>query len=138
MAGTLYKCMLLVAAGLFAAGAQAELIYKWVDSDGVTHYAQHPPLDVEAEVFSPSGIAPAEEADDDDTLAEASETDAASDDTGPSTIDEFCEQIRQQLEVIETAEDIRVQAEDGTLERLEGERLEQRRQTLQAQIDQNC
>jgi len=43
----------ILSLGIFLAGAMSnaygQVIYKWVDDQGITHFSEQPPLDVEAE-----------------------------------------------------------------------------------------
>lgn len=111
-------------------------VYRWVDEDGVTQYSEHPPPDTDAErVDTTAGIAEDPEppaAPDDDTAADDAEDDE------PQTVEEFCDQVREQLEIVESDDDVRVETEGGELEPLEGDELEARRDALREQLEQHC
>jgi len=118
-------------------------IYRWVDEDGVTQYGDYPPAGVEAKrIDADAGIADPVEQADDDVADERSGADEASEqaaaDDGPRTVEEFCSRVRDQLELVESDRDVRIETEGGELEPLEGERRAERREALRAQLAQAC
>lgn len=115
-------------------------IWRWVDEDGVTQYAQNPPPGVDAERVQPGmGIAP-----DPDPAATTADAEGADDaataeaNDEPRTMEEFCATIEEQLALLDSGQDVRVEGEDGQLQPLEGEARERRRAALQQQFDRHC
>lgn len=117
--------------------AEAARTYKWVDENGVTHYTQYPPPDQEADVIEPRiGVPTGSGADDDGAAETASAADG--EDTGPKTMEAYCQQLRQQLETLNSSGNVRVRQEDGTLAPLEGEARAAKRAEIASSISQNC
>lgn len=138
MSRPLWSLLFLLPALLVLAPAHAE-VYRWVDDDGVTHYSAYPPPDSDAELIDmESGIAaepePPPAADDDPD--ESTQADAGDDE--PRTVEEFCERVREQLAIVESDREVRVETAGGELEPLQGEAREQRREALRQQIAQHC
>ncbi len=132
---------LMLLAGLvaitLALPAHAE-VYRWVDDDGVTQYSAHPPPDVDAErIDTAAGIAedPDPPAEDEEELA-ASPNDEADDE--PETVDEYCEQAREEFELLQSDHDLQVEGEGGELRALDDEQREEWREMLREQIEQHC
>ncbi len=118
---------------------EAARTYKWVDEDGVTHYSQHPPPDGEAEIINPSIGLPSDAGTGSGESGTAG-TDADGDgsDDGPETMEAFCNQLREQEQMLAGERDVRVRREDGSLEPLEGDARAARRAEIQQQLDQHC
>jgi Domain of unknown function (DUF4124) len=53
------RALLPVIAGLLAAAASAEDMYKWVDADGHLHFGSTPPVGVKAQKMAPTATEPA-------------------------------------------------------------------------------
>jgi len=136
---------------LLLTGVSHGAIYRWTDDNGVTHYGENPPPGVEAQQVD----AAAEPA---NTATDASDTDRANDSDGnggdaaaedttssgedgdseTQTMAEFCAEMEEELELLESERELRVETGDGQVKPLEGEEREQRREALQAQIEANC
>ena len=129
--------VVMVALAVMAGTAEAARTYKWVDENGVTHYSQYPPPKGEVQVIQPnialpsgarSGTAGAEQAGaDDDGGGE-----------GAQTMTEYCNQLRNQAQMLASERDVRVRHEDGTLRPLEGDARASRRAEVEQQIQQYC
>ena len=138
---------LIVLATLLAATEAAPAqtrIYKWIDDDGVTHYTQHPPPEGEAVVMDPdTGTStrppkPSRPATGGGAEADDDEETAAGGSGDPETIEEYCAQIRERVQLLAGDEPVRLKRDDGTLQTLEGEAREARRTELEAQIAEHC
>lgn len=139
MTRSIWPAPIILLLVLAAPGLQAD-VYRWVDEDGVTQYSDYPPPEMESTRIDPTaGIAS-------DPEPPARNNDAASgdgdgngdEDDGPATVEEFCEETREELEMVQSDRDIRIKSEDGQLEPLEGEAREQRGAALQRQVDEHC
>lgn len=144
---------LIVTIALGASTAAQAEVYKWVDSEGVTHYSQQPPeAGTAKEIPVPRpAAAPADEP------QPATETPAAKDRASELT-DEIrarraeedrqqveadlqrakaCEKMRANLETLQTRARVRVE-EDGGNRVLTPEEQAQRIIDLEKQIQDNC
>lgn len=123
---------------VFPFPAEAAKTYKWVDENGVTQYTQYPPPDAEVEVIEPS-IGTPSSARDTNGAGESSQEDAeGGGDDEPDTLAEFCQQLRDEAEVLKGDRRVSVRDEEGNLTPLEGEQREARMANLQQRIDQYC
>lgn len=120
-------------------GAEAARTYKWVDEDGVTHYSQHPPPDGEAEIIQPSiGLPSGAGTGSGESGTAGVDEDGGGGDGGPETMEAFCNQLREQEQMLAGERDVRVRREDGSLEPLEGDARAARRAEIQQQLDEHC
>lgn len=126
----------LVALLVCSGAAQAARTYKWVDENGVTHYSQYPPPKGEWQVIEPDIALPSSA--DSASAASGEQTAAAAGDDDGQTMEEYCNQLRNQAQMLASDRDVRVRHEDGTLKPLEGDARAQRRAEIQTQIDQYC
>lgn len=111
-------------------------VYRWVDDNGVVQYADYPPAGVDAELVDPdAGIADTVE--DPEPPLDTDEGDEADDDM-PRTLDEYCDQIRVQLETLDSSEQVGMATEDGEIQPLSEDERAEHRNALQEQLDQNC
>lgn len=124
---------------LLALPAQAA-VYRWVDDDGVVQYGDYPPAGIEAELIDPGAGIADEVADPQPTLEPETEADAAadSDDAMPNTLEEFCDEVRAQLETLDSSEQVGMANEDGEIEPLSDDERAEHRNALQQQLDQSC
>jgi len=131
--------VVMVALAVLAGTAEAARTYKWVDENGVTHYSQYPPPKGEVQVIQPnialpsgarSGTADAGEA--------GADGDGDGDGEGAQTMTEYCNQLRNQAQMLASERDVRVRHEDGTLRPLEGDARASRRAEVDQQIQQYC
>lgn len=136
---------------LLLTGVSHGAIYRWTDDNGITHYGENPPPEVEAErVDAASGADSSDSEDDDpgngdpsgqDGDDEAAQERASSDEDADSetqSMEEFCAEMEEELELLQSERELRVETGDGQVKPLEGEEREQRREALEAQIEQNC
>lgn len=132
--------IVLVALVLCVAPAHATRTYKWVDEDGVTHYSQYPPPEGEAQIIEPSIGVPSgttgAEGSSDGTGGDGDEADTTAE--GPTTMEAYCKQLREQAQMLASDRDVRVRQEDGSLKPLAGDARAQKRAEVARQIDRNC
>ena len=131
----------VVALAIIGGTAQAARTYKWVDENGVTHYSQYPPPKGEVQIIEPNISLPSGA--NTSTTGDAEQA-AAGDGNGEGggedaqTMEEYCNQLREQAQMLASERDVRVRHEDGTLKPLEGDARAQRRSEIQTQINQYC
>lgn len=126
-----------VALAVLATTAQAARTYKWVDENGVTHYSQYPPPEGEVEIIEPDIALPSGV----DTTTGTAEQAAGGEAGGgedAQTMEEYCNQLRNQAQMLASERDVRVRHEDGTLRPLEGDARASRRTEIDQQIQQYC
>ena len=126
-----------VAAWLLAAPAAAAEIYKWVDESGVTHYSQQPPPEgartiIETRPAPPSAVDQQKAAD------TTGSSDAGASDGEQETIEDYCEELRGRIEMLESDQPLRMKNEDGTLKPLSGDARAQQLQQARGQLTQHC
>ncbi|MDX1610232.1 MAG: DUF4124 domain-containing protein [Halofilum sp. (in: g-proteobacteria)] len=132
--------VVLVALALCAAPVHATRTYKWVDEDGVTHYTQHPPPQGEAQIIEPSIGVPTGTTEGNDTAGAEPDTDTAEaeDDEGPQTMEAYCRQLREQVELLASDSEVRIRQDDGTLAPLSGDARTRKRAEIAQRIDRDC
>lgn len=128
--------VVFVALAVLAGSAQAARTYKWIDENGVTHYSQYPPPKGEVEIVEPDIALPSGV----DTTTGTAEQTAAGEAGGEDaqTMEEYCNQLRNQAQMLASERDVRVRHEDGTLRPLEGDARTSRRAEIDQQIQQYC
>lgn len=133
--------------------AHAKTFYKWVDSDGVTHYSARKPRGQEAEEVevkggrttktSPSaasantGAAAATQAaapQQQTAPAGAAESDAALANKDP----ERCKAARERLQTLESYARVRIRGEDGQLRYLSQQEKDEKLQEAKQAIQESC
>lgn len=135
-------CLMLVVSTSLHAGA----IHKWVDENGNVHYGDTPPIKVKTENISvqsapskPGKAQPrtsteqasgAEDAGDDGS--------AAPDNVSDEQAQSICESARNDLNIINTNNNIQLRKADGSSRYLSADEVEERRVSSQAQIDRYC
>ncbi len=132
---TLLKIATLVGIVVVATPAAAEKVYKWVDSDGVTHYQAHPPKNLKTETLitktghsAPSVNAAKEQSAE---LASAEiETQKAS--------DAECEKARANLNLLNQGQRVRIKDDNGDLVYLDDSQKAAKRAEAQRFLDQAC
>ena len=143
LAGALSVAALLACFSLFA----APTIYKWTDDDGVVHYSEDPPADVDYQRVSTSVPATSgsddSDADSDSGDSGEGEPDAQADQPeaqqgpDPEVVAERCEQARSNLQLLQ--ENTRLMTNDrGSERRLTREERQERIDNLQEFIDEWC
>lgn len=130
--------LVLIALTVWVGAAQAARTYKWVDEDGVTHYSQYPPPEGEAEIIEPSIGLPSGSGNGGSEAESAEADEGGGDDDGPETMEAYCNQLREQEQMLAGDRDVRVRQEDGSLEPLAGDARAAKRADIQHQIDQHC
>lgn len=144
------RCLILVLAGGLAALAAAatadEGIYKWVDSEGVTHYSPYPPEGVEYERLTTAGgrtearnrsaEAPAERPP--SPMPEMPQVQREQTGPDPEVVAERCEQARQNLAELTESTRIILRAEDGSEELLDEEGRQRTIEETEAFIEEWC
>src|SRR5690625_3623102 len=128
LAGALSVAALLACFSLFA----APTIYEWIDDDGVVHYSEDPPADVDYQRVSTSVPATSGSDDSDtDPDSDEDEPDAQTDQPeaqegpDPEVVAERCEQARSHLTLLQ--ETTRLMTNDrGSARRLTRETRQQR------------
>ncbi len=138
---TLCRIAALAAALVLAPAAAAQSVYKWVDEDGVTHYAQHPPDTGDAQLIDPENAAPPpsepEAPETESAESGADETDSA-DSELPSSMSEYCDQMRQRVDTLAGDAALQIRQDDGNLQELSDEQRAERLERARSQIDQHC
>ncbi|TVQ40541.1 MAG: DUF4124 domain-containing protein [Wenzhouxiangella sp.] len=135
----------IIILGAVALGAQAnEAIYKWVDEEGVTHFAAQPPDGVDYERVAGSRE-PARRASDEapeesataagDSVARMEERQTGPD---PEALAEQCEQARTNLALLAERRPVLLRAEDGSENVLDAEAREAFMAENQAFLDEWC
>lgn len=127
--------------------AQEQIIYKWLDAEGVVHYTARPPDDVDYTVVNLETREPVE-----DDAADGQDRDlddSASDDTtqqpetaqaGPTEEEmaERCEQARSNIETLNRYQNVTVEGEDGEQRTISDEERMNMVEEAQQFIDQWC
>lgn len=140
LAGALSVAALLACFSLFA----APTIYKWIDDDGVVHYSEDPPADVDYQRVSTS-VPATSGSDDSDTGPDSDEDEPdaqtdqpeAQEGPDPEVVAERCEQARSNLQLLQ--ENTRLMTNDrGSERRLTREERQERIDNLQEFIDEWC
>lgn len=127
----------VMAVGLLTSGhcLAAQKYYKWVDEQGVTHYAAQPSADHPSTTIRTTNLegTPAP------TTAAADEKPqpAGSEPPQPKSA-ERCSQSQKDLQTIESNSRIRVTMDDGSFRYLSPAEIETRRQQAQSDIADNC
>lgn len=135
----------LIAAPLHA----GDVAYRWVDADGIVHYAEFPPATGPYERIRKATGARAAAPPASDTKAFLERVDAANkaeaeavskqeEAAGESA--QKCAQARERLSFLDerTARRLAVQNEDGSVARMDDEEFERRRAAAQQDIEGNC
>jgi len=138
--------LLLLVSGL----VQAAGIKKWIDQDGVVHYGDTPPLQVQAEPVSvtrpPSNPGKPLPRLNTDQIAEKGAAQGSAGAT-PAPKRKFnpkkdakliCERARKDLEVITRSTRIRLKQADGNERYMTREEIEQRREKSRKLIEKYC
>lgn len=128
--------VVFVALAVLAGSAQAARTYKWIDENGVTHYSQYPPPKGEVEIVEPDIALPSGVDTTTGTAEQTAAGEAGGEDT--QTMEEYCNQLRNQAQMLASERDVRVRHEDGTLRPLEGDARTSRRAEIDQQIQQYC
>lgn len=128
--------VVFVALAVLAGSAQAARTYKWIDENGVTHYSQYPPPKGEVEIVEPDIALPSGVDTTTGTAEQTAAGEAGGEDT--QTMEEYCNQLRNQAQMLASERDVRVRHEDGTLRPLEGDARASRRAEIDQQIQQYC
>lgn len=116
-------------------------VYKWVDEDGVTHYSQQPPPAGTPTVITPDAAPPADTAGDQGGDGEDRDDGADNENGnggGQETIADFCNDLRERRDILQSDRPIRIKAEDGTLTDLDDEGRAQQLERVQAQLQDHC
>ena len=135
-------CLMLVVSTSLHAGS----ILKWVDENGNVHYGDAPPVktktesvNVQSAPSNPGKALPRL------STEEASGEEAASGDgsADPDNVSDeqaqsLCESGRNDLYIIQTNGNIRLQLADGTTRTLAADEVEKRRAAAQAKVDRYC
>ncbi len=135
---------LLAAVTLAPAVGASESIYKWVDDEGITHYAQQPPPDRDAQLVTPNtASSPAQDSGQSSRDAQQSEASAGEQNEGdngdaPQNMTEFCNQLRERIATLESGDPVSVRQADDTLERLSDDERAQQLERARGQLQQHC
>lgn len=112
-------------------------VYKWTDSKGQTHYAQHPPYNTDTEVLKPqTGHSDPVKYSTPEAKAEKDKTAATT--TAPTKDKERCDAARKNLETLKTYTRIRVKGEDGEFHFITPEEHAQRLAESNKAIEESC
>lgn len=120
--------------------AGAAEVYKWIDEDGVTHYSQQPPPEGAETVITPDSEPQSAAEGSPDAAGEDGNgnADDADGDGDQETIADFCNELRDREDILESDRPIRIKAEDGTLTELDDEGRAQRLERIQGQLQDHC
>lgn len=138
------KCLRLigccVAALAISQGAIAAKVYTWKDQNGVVHYGEHPPKDVQARLINartghseptPAQIAAAQPAPESPTEEQIQQAQSFKD-------PDRCKVARENLEMLNTVALIKMPNAEGVMVPLTEEDKSQQRIATQKVIDQAC
>lgn len=138
--GFLLASGLLVASLSVASIAKEGQVYTWRDSNGVVHYGERPPKDVQAKPVktrtghsdpTPSQTAPATQ--------QQSATTPPQDASSTKLLDpNRCAQAQANLKLLNTVARIKMPDENGNMAFLTEEDKAKQREVMQAVIDQAC
>ncbi|WP_331344285.1 DUF4124 domain-containing protein [Cellvibrio sp. UBA7661] len=130
-----------VAALALSQSAIAAKVYTWKDKNGVVHYGEHPPKDVQAILVktrtghsepTPAQIAASQP-------KPAAEQQSAAQSGQQSLKDpERCAAAKENLEILNTVARLRIQNADGVMVPMTEEDKKQQRATAQKIIEQAC
>jgi len=125
-------CMILL-----APAALATKVYKWVDENGVPHFSEHPPKNVQATQINPrTGHS--------DPVFYGSSSSASSEASDPNLVtqqeydQERCDVARKNMETLRNFGRVKFKGEDGEFQFLTEEEREIRIQRNQEAIDEAC
>lgn len=120
----------------FMATVHAE-IYHWVDKNGVTHYSQLPPEEVDADFYEPpkDNVFNAPKAAKDNQM-DAEQSPTAKVDEKKPAVD--CNMVKNVLETLKTRPRIRETKPDGSVVILPDEVKQQRLEQTQKVYDEQC
>lgn len=117
----------------------ADKLYKWKDARGVTHFSEHPPMNLKAEVIKPkTGHS------DPVTYATASSSNNASSkastgDTKVAFVDpERCAAARKNQEILTTSSRIKVMGDNGEYRYLTPDEQKQKNDEASTAIKESC
>jgi hypothetical protein len=126
----------------------AGTIHKWIDENGSVHYGDAPPVKTKSENVrvqsAPTnpGKALPRLTPSDDTETSGDSDDTKTGDADPSVSKEqainICAAARENLEVLEKSDRVKLKAADGTTRRLTKEEIEQRKGIAKAEVDRYC
>lgn len=127
--------------------AQEQVIYKWLDAEGVVHYTARPPDDVDYTIVDLETREPVENDAADGQDRDADES--VSDDTtqppetaqaGPNEEEmaERCEQARSNIEALNRYQNVTVEGEDGEQRTISDEERMNMLEEAQQFIDEWC
>ncbi|MDJ0927238.1 MAG: DUF4124 domain-containing protein [Gammaproteobacteria bacterium] len=139
---------------LGVAFAQNDVVYKWVDEDGIPQYTDRPPMDVDAQPTgiksrrtNPAAVQARVDAQSDSNAArsqrrqEEAEDAAAAEDERMANLkqrEENCKQARQQAETYETSRRLYRPLPNGEREYLTDEELDKARADARASVREWC
>jgi hypothetical protein len=153
MTAALPLLILLTGIALVPATGEAEVIYHWVDEQGVEHFSQQAPEGVQAEEYSvqdgipvTSGINPTrgmvrespQEAEQAELAREQQITDARQLAAERERIAAACEEQRERLPMFEARPRVLVREEDGTVRQLDSTERLKAIADMKAFIEANC
>jgi hypothetical protein len=138
--------LLLVVSTTLHAGA----IHKWVDENGNVHYGDAPPartksenVRVQSAPSNPGKALPRLNSPQEATSSGGgSSTQPQTGDADPDVSEEqsaqICNSARQNLEVLEKSDRVKLKAADGTTRRLTKAEIDQRKAIAQSEVEQYC
>lgn len=139
---TLAVCLVSLASGSQTLAAK---IYTWVDSDGVTHFSEHPPKNTQTTVIKPR-IGHSEPVDygssdpvqnPEDAKAKAEQQAAA--EVAQALKDPLrCASARKNLQTLENFGRVKVKGDDGELRYLTPSEQQERLKSTQQAINESC
>jgi hypothetical protein len=135
-------CLLLLALAFAASGpAAAQKVYKWVDKNGVVHYADAPPEGVKFERVNVStGQARTErEGEDGAEGEEGAQGDAAATAAAPAEVSPQCRQAQANLDTLQNNRRVRKDVDgDGEPEEISGDALREEVERARKLVEAYC
>ena len=135
--------IIFISGNSFAAGIQ-----KWVDEEGQVHYGDRPPVKVQTEPIvvsrppaNPGRPLPrlnAPKIADDSTKKDATAEKELSNKTEADANKNVCQQAKNDLNVLDQSDVIRLRMSDGTERALTDDEIESRRKKIESDLKQYC
>ncbi|KEQ18158.1 DUF4124 domain-containing protein [Endozoicomonas numazuensis] len=122
---------------------QADRIFKWVDTNGTTHYSSKPPLpNIDTEIITsldepdessenklPVGVPSAD--------SESTSQDPSQPDQNPEVL-AYCKKLTEHLETLDSEDQVRLNKTDGSFEILGDEGRGRERDRIRQQMKKFC
>ncbi len=135
-----YLAMLILAFGFAVSGFAQEIVYRWVDDEGTTHFSAQRPQGVDYEIVSTESgqvvSMPGDQADEESVDFSPTEFDQT--DPSPDVVLELCAQAQEQLQLLETRPRLVVGHDNDQEELLDDDRRLELIEQTGTFLDDNC